>query len=54
MKEQRGNFNGIDTFKITQYQNFKLISYLLEENESRSFLGNSDINALLVQFVKEK
>ena len=54
MKEQRGSFNGIDTCNITQYLNFKLLSYLLEENESRSLLGRPDINALLDQFVKEK
>jgi hypothetical protein len=54
MKEQRGNFNGIDTCNITQYRNFKFLSYLLEENESRSLLGRPDINALLDQFVKEK
>ena len=54
MKEQRGNFNGIDTCDITQYRNFKLLSYLLEENESRSLFGRPDINALLDQFVKEK
>ena len=53
MQEQRGNFNGIDTCSITQYRNFKLISYLLQENESRSIRGRPDINALLDQFVKE-
>ena len=54
MHEQRGNFNGIDTCSVTQFRNFKLISYLLQENESRSLIGRPDINALLDKFVKEK
>ena len=53
MQEQRGNFNGIDTCSVTQYRNFKLLSYLLQENESRSIRGRPDINALLDEFVKE-
>ena len=54
MQEQRGNFNGIDTCSVTQYRNFKLLSYLLQENELRSLKGRADINALLTQFVIEK
>ena len=53
MHEQRGNFNGIDTCSLTQYRNFKLLSYLLQENESRSIIGRADINALLTQCVNE-
>ena len=54
MHEQRGNFNGIDTCSVTQFRNFKLISYLLQENESQSLIGRPGINALLDKFVKEK
>ena len=54
MQEQRGNFNGIDTCSVTQYRNFKLISILLEEYESRSIRGRPDINTLLNQFVKDE
>ena len=54
MHEQRGNFNGIDTCSVIQFRNFKLISYLLQENESRSLIGYSDINAFLDKFVKAK
>ena len=34
-------------------RNFKLISYLLQENESRSIHGCPNVNTLLDQFVKE-
>ena len=54
MHEQRGNFNGIDTCSLTQYRNFKLLSFLLQENELRSIKGRADINALLIQFAHEK
>ena len=54
MQEQRGNFNDTDICSITKYRNFKLISILLEEYESRSICGRPDINALLNQFVKEE
>ena len=54
MQEQRGNFNGIDTCIVTQYRNFKLISALLEEYESRSICGRPDINTLLNPFVKDE
>ena len=47
-------FNGIDTCNLTQYTDFKLLSVLLEEYESRSICGRPDINALLDQFVHEK
>ena len=53
MHEQQGDFNGIDTCSITQYQKFKLLSYLLQENELRSLKGGADINALLTQLVQE-
>ena len=53
MQEQRGNFNGIDTCSVTQNRNFNLLSYLLEEYESRSIRCRPDINALLDQFVRE-
>ena len=39
---------------MTQYHNFKLLSFLLQENELRSLKGRADINALLTQLVKEK
>ena len=51
--EQRGNFNGIGIYSVTQFRNFKLISYLLQENESKSLIGWSDINTLLEKFVKK-
>ena len=54
MHEQRGNFNGIDTCNVTQYRDFKILSTLLEEYESRSIRGRPDINALLDQFVNEE
>ena len=52
--EKKCNFNGIDTFSITQFRNFKITSFLLQGNESRSICGRPDINALLDEFVKEK
>ena len=54
MFKQHGNFNGIDTCSVTQYRKFKLLSYLLQENEIRSLKGRADINALLTQIVHEK
>ena len=54
MFEQRGNFNGINTCSMTQFCNFKLLSYLLQQNELRSLKGRPDINELLTQFVHEK
>ena len=54
MHEQRGKFNGIDTCSITQYRKFKLLSYLLHENELRSLKRRAYINALLTQLVQEK
>ena len=53
MQKERGNFNGIDTCSITQYRNFKLISYLLQEYKSGSIYGQQDLNPLLDQFVKD-
>ena len=54
MLEQRDNFNGSDTCSITQFRNYKITSFLLQEIESRSICGRPDIDALLDQFVKEK
>ena len=51
--EQRGNFNGIDTYSITQFRNFKITYFLLQENESRSICDRPDINTLLDHFGKE-
>ena len=45
---------GFDTCSVTQYRNFKLLSYLLQENELRSLKGRPDINALLTQLAHEK
>ena len=54
MFEQRRNFNGIDTCSMTQFCNFKLLSYLLQQNELRSLKGRPNINELLTQFVHEQ
>ena len=47
MQDQRGDFNDTDTCSVTQYRNFKLLSYILEEYESRSICHRPDINALI-------
>eukprot|EP00957_Ditylum_brightwellii_P160782 12240668-Ditylum_brightwellii.AAC.1 len=54
MHEQRDNFNGVDTCIVTQYKNFNMVSYLLEEYKSRSICGQPDINTLFDDFVEEK
>ena len=45
INKQRGIFNAIDTCSITQFRNFKITSFLFQENESRSICGRPDINA---------
>ena len=52
MKEQIGNFNGIDACSVVQYQIFIFLSYLLQEYESRIIFCRPDINYLLDQFLK--
>ena len=54
MHEQRGTFNGIDTFGLTDFRRFDFTSKLSAESESRAIKNRPDINALLSQIVKEK
>ena len=52
--EQKGTFNGIDTFGLTDFQNMSISSELLAHYESLSIVHRKDINSLLTQLVKEK
>lgn len=54
MHEQKGTFNGIDTFGLTNFRRFDFTSKLLAESEARAIKNRPDINALLTQLVKEK
>ena len=54
MHEQKGTFNGIDTFSVTQFGKFNISSRLLAVSEARSIKNRPDINALLNQLVSEK
>ena len=51
--EQKGTFNGIDTFGLTDFQNMAINSELLAHYESLSIFHRKDINSLLTQMVKE-
>ena len=52
--EQKGTFNGIDTFGLTDYQNMAIPSELLAHYESLSIYHRRDTNALLNKLVEEK
>ena len=47
MHEQRGSFNGINTFNISTYQKFDSNSKLLYYFESISIINRPDIDSLL-------
>jgi hypothetical protein len=51
--EQKGTFNGIDTFGLTDFQNMAISSELLAHYESLSIFHRKDINSLLTQMIKE-
>ena len=52
--EQKGTFNGIDTFGLTDFQNMSISSELLAHYESLSIVHRKDINSLLTQLVEKK
>ena len=52
--EQKGTFNGIDTFGLTDFQNMEISSELLAHYESLAIKFRCDTNALLTQLWKEK
>jgi hypothetical protein len=52
--EQKGTFNGIDTFGLTDFQDMSISSELLAHYESLSIYHRKDINSLLTKMVKEK
>ena len=49
ISEQRGSFQGIDTYSITNFGGFGFTSVLLYEYESRSIATRPDINNLLLK-----
>lgn len=53
MHEQRGTFNGLDSFGLTNWRKFNLTSKLLAEAEARSLANRPDTNSLLTQLVNE-
>ena len=54
MHEQRGTFNGIDTFGLTDFRRFDFTSILHSESEAYALKNRPDINSLLTQITKEK
>lgn len=54
MHEQQGSFQGVDTCSVTSFGDFSKSSILLDESESRSIVGQPDINALLQKLQKQK
>jgi hypothetical protein len=54
MHEQRGTFNGIDTFGLSDFRQFDFSSKLLAESEARAIKNRPDVSSLLSQLVKEK
>ena len=52
--EQKGTFNGIDTFSITDFQNMEISSELLAHYESLAVVYRRDINSLLTKLTEEK
>ena len=47
--KQKGTFNGIDTFGITDFQNMEIFSELLAHYESLAIVHRRDTNALLTK-----
>lgn len=47
MHEQKGSFQGIDTYDVTNYGDFGYVDYNLDESEARSIRFRPDINMLL-------
>jgi hypothetical protein len=54
MHEQKGTFNGIDTFSLTDFTRLDFTSKLLGEYEARAIINRPDINANLSRLVAEK
>ena len=52
--EQKGTFNGIDTFGLTDFHNMGISSELLAHYESLSIVYQKDTNALLAKLSKDK
>ena len=52
--EQKGTFNGIDTFGLIDFQNMEISSELLAHYESLAIVHRKDTNALLSKLAKEK
>ena len=51
--EQKGTFNGIDTFGLTDYENMQISSKLLAYYECLSIFHQRDTNALLTTLREE-
>ena len=54
MHEQRGSFNGIDTFNVSSFRKFYFNSKLLNDFEGKENFNRPDINSLLNQLAEEK
>ena len=54
LHEQRGTFNGIDTFGLTDHRRFNFTSRLIGESESRAIVNRSDVHSLITQLAEEK
>ena len=52
--EQKGTFNGIDTFGLTDFHNMGISSELLAHYESLSIVYRKDTNALLAKLSEDK
>ena len=52
--EQKGTFNGIDTFGLSDFQNMSISSELLAHYESLAIVHRRDTNALLSKLVDEQ
>lgn len=52
--EQKGTFNGIDTFSLTDFQDMQISSELLAHYESLAIVHRLDTNALLSKITEDK
>ena len=52
MVEQRGSFQGIDTFEVTAFKDFGFGSAILDDSESRILSYRPDIRAMLSTYVE--
>ena len=53
MHEQRGTFNGIDSYSLKYFHRFDFTSKISAESEARSLVNRMNINAILTQLTKE-